>query len=461
MSGGRWIVFSVTSFRIAGLLLVTALFSPLFAQVDRGAPLPRKGALGVQLAPMTPEELKSASIDKGVKVNGILPGLTGERLKMQAGDVILSINGVAVGAPAEVSRAMSSQFGGSRIALDILRSGKREKLEGLVAERPRQKEDGFKVIYDQVLSQGKRIRVIITHPEGKGPFPALYLIGGIGAYSVDGDFASVAYGNVIGPIAKSGFATIRIDKPGQGDSEGPAYTDLLFDDELDAYRQALKLAKSLPVINPDKIAVFGHSMGGCFGPLLAQEGGLAGVSVYGTLAKTWVEYMLENSRRQSLLAGAKPGSVDADMRGQAAMAHLIYNEGLSPAEAKQKHPQWAEAIQASYPDGKTYSGVGIKFFQQLAGKNLMGAWEKTDAMVLAIYAENDFLCSQEDHEFIAAAVNALRPGTAEFKLLEKTDHGFSETTSQRDSQERWTRPGKKFNPTIITVLTDWLKKVLA
>lgn len=449
------------SLRLAGLLCAACLCSSVFAQIERGAPLPRKGALGVQLAPLTPEELKAASIEKGVKVNGVLPSLTGEKLKLQAGDVILSVNSAAVGAPAEISRAMSGLYGGSKIALEVLRSGRKERLEGTVAERPKQKEDGFKVIYDQVVSQGKRIRVIITHPEGKGPFPALYLIGGIGAYSVDGDFGSAPYGNVIGPIAKSGFATIRIDKPGQGDSEGPAYTDLLFDDELDAYRQALKLAKSLPVINPDKIAVFGHSMGGCFGPLLAQEGGLAGVAVYGTLAKTWVEYMLENSRRQSLLAGAKPGDVDAGMRGEAAIAHLIYNEGLSPAEAKEKHPKWAEAVQASYPDGKTYSGVGIRFFQQLAAKNLMGAWEKTNAKVLSIYAENDFLCCREDHEFIASTVNSLRPGTAEFRLLEKTDHGFSETTSQRDSQQRWTQPGKKFNPTIISVLTDWLKKALA
>ncbi len=283
---------SLASFRLAGLLAAASFITPVLGQIERGAPLPRKGALGVHLAPMTPEELKTASVEKGVKVNGVLPGLTGEKLKLQSGDVILSVNSAPVGAPAEVSRAMSGLFGGSKIVLEVLRSGRKELAEGTVVERPKQKEDGFKVIYDQVLSQGKRIRVIITHPEGKGPFPALYLIGGIGAYSVDGDFGTVAYGNVIGPIAKSGFATIRIDKPGQGDSEGPAYTDLLFDEELDAYRQALKLAKSLPVLNPDKIAVFGHSMGGCFGPLLAQEGGLAGVSVYGTLAKTWVEYLL-------------------------------------------------------------------------------------------------------------------------------------------------------------------------
>jgi hypothetical protein len=169
--------------------------------------------------------------------------------------------------------------------------------------------------------------------------------------------------------------------------------------------------------------------------------------------------MLENTRRQSLLAGAKPGDVDTAMRQEAAIAHLIYNEGLSPEEAKAKNPKWADAIQGSYPDGKTYSGVGIKFFQQLATKNLMSAWEKSETKVLVLYAENDFLSSREDHEFIVNTVNAMRPGTAEFKLLEKMDHGFSETTSQKDSQERWGKGGK-FNPAIIDVLLDWLKRTL-
>lgn len=443
------------------LVALGALMSASLAQVERGAPLNRKGALGAQLAPATADEAKAAGKAAAVKISNVLPGLTAEKAKIQAGDLLLSVAGKAVATTAEVGPIILQQSSGKPIKFEVFRGGQTVTLEADLAEKPRQKEDGFKVVYDQVMSKGKRIRMIITHPEGKGPFPTLFLIGGIGAYSVDGDFGSIAYGNVIGPIAKAGFATVRIDKPGQGDSEGPAYTDLLFDDELDAYIQAVRLAKTIPVIDANKIAIWGHSMGGCFGPLLAAEEKIAGLSVNGTLAKTWVEYMAENVRRQSLLGGGTPGQVDQQMRGQTALAHLIYNEGMSPADAIAKYPQWAEVIKGSYPDGKTYSGVGIAFFQQLAKKNLMAAWEKADTKVLVTYGENDFLSGREDHEFIVNSVNALRPGTAEFKLLTNSDHGFFETTSQKDSMTRWRAGGKKFNPSIVTTLEEWLKRILA
>ena len=43
--------------------------------------------------------------------------------------------------------------------------------------------------------------------------------------------------------------------------------------------------------------IFGHSMGGVFGPILASEIPIRGIAVYGTVAKTWTEYCLENWRR--------------------------------------------------------------------------------------------------------------------------------------------------------------------
>lgn len=443
------------------LMIFGALASVPLAQAERGAPLLRKGALGAQLAPATADEAKAAGKAAAVKIAGVLPGLTAEKAKLQVGDILLSIAGTQITAVAEVAPLIGKQTSGKPLKFDVFRAGQKLNLEGVLAERPRQKEDGFKVIYDQVMSKGKRIRMIITHPEGKGPFPTLFLIGGIGAYSVDGDFGSVAYGNVVGPIAKAGFATVRIDKPGQGDSEGPAYLELLFDDELDAYIQAVRMAKTIPVIDANKIAIWGHSMGGCFGPLLAAEEKIAGLSVNGTVGKTWVEYHAENTRRQSLLSGATPSQVDEEMRAQTAISHLIFNESLSPAEAIAQHPKWASVIKDNFPDGKTYSGVGIAFFQQLAKKNLMGAWEKADTKVLVTYGENDFLSGREDHEFIVDSVNALRPGTAEFKLLTNSDHGFSETTSQKDSLTRWRVGGKKFNPSIVTTLEEWLKRILA
>ena len=108
--------------------------------------------------------------------------------------------------------------------------------------------------------------------------------------------------------------TLRVDKPGCGDSEGGPARDVDFDTELDGYRQALKMLKARSDVDPDHVFIFGHSMGGVMAPLLAAEIPVQGMIVYGTIARTWSEYMLENIRRQMELADADPSAIDRDLQ---------------------------------------------------------------------------------------------------------------------------------------------------
>lgn len=442
--------------------LVIALCAlPANAQVERGQPLVRKAAMGVQLAALTDEEAKSPVLQGGsaIKVTRVLPGLTAEAIKLKDGDWIAKLNGIAADSVATVVSALREFRSGQRVELEIIRDSKRMRLSGRMRARPMQVETGLKVIYDQVVSKGKRIRVIVTHPNSKGPFPAVFLIGGIGAYSIDGNFDSIPYGTVLGPISRK-YATIRIDKPGQGDSDGPPYTELLFDDEQDAYVQALRLAKTISSINKDKIAIFGHSMGGAFGPLVAGQEPVAGVSVCGTMTKTWVEYMLENSRRQGVLSGTRASELDAEMKDLSSVSHYLFNEGLSPQQIATQHPELKDAVGGLIPDGKTFSGVGIPFFQQLANKNLMAAWDKVDVPVQAMWGEFDFISTRWDHEYLVESINLRRKGQAEFALLPRSDHGFFDTSSFKDSMTRWGQPGSRFNPVVIGILESWLKRTI-
>lgn len=434
-------------------LLFVALLAVSVAQaqpVERGAPLPRKTMLGAQLQ----------TGEGTVSIVSVMPGLTAEALGLKARDTLLEINGKAVKSPTEIGAAMRGLAAGDRVEVKIRREGKEVTLSGRAQPRPKQTEDGMTVLYDQVKVGDRRIRVIITHPNGKGPFPTVMLVGGIGAYSVDASFATMPYGNIIGPIARAGYATVRIDKPGQGDSEGPMYTDLLFDDELAAYVGGLRLAKTLPVIDKDRIAIFGHSMGGCFGPMIAQQEPFRALAVSGTVAKSWTEYTIENSRRQILLGGTSAAELEEFMPQVVAATYHLFQLGLSPAEIKEKHPSVAPAVAELVPDGKTFSGVGLPFFQQLAKKNMAAAWAEFKGPVLAAYGENDFLSSEADHEYLVSIVNRERPGTATYVRLKNADHGFFRTTSQRDSMEKWGRPGGQFNPEIVTVLSEWLGKSL-
>ncbi|MCC7435713.1 MAG: alpha/beta fold hydrolase [Methanoregulaceae archaeon] len=433
----------------------------LAATLGFSQPLPRKAVFGAQLMAVTPEQRTASGLKdgEGVALGNVIANLSAAQAGLLTGDILISVDGTAVGTPQDVVRAFRLKNGGETTKLVYVRAGKREEKTITMVERPKQKPDGFDVIYDQVESLGKRIRVIITKPQTSGKHAAVMLIGGIGAYSVDGDFPGVAYGNIMGPIAKAGYVTVRIDKPGLGDSEGPIYTELLFSVELDAYRQTLKKLPSYDFIDANKINIFGHSMGGAFGPILASEIKLNGVCVGGTVCKNWIEYFIENTRRQALLGGMAHAQVGDYIRRVAAFQHYLFYEGKSPDEIVKARPELAATVREQTPDGKTYSGVGLPFWQELCKINFEEHWSKVDAYLMSFWGENDFISTEEDHPMMVKIVNEKHPGKAEYVKLANSDHGFFKTTSMLDSLQKWGRGGSAFNPNVVEAILKWLEKV--
>lgn len=440
--------------RTTSLICAGLLASLVFGQADS---LPRRGALGAQLVPLSADELKSAGLKAGIKAGNIIPNLTAQAMQLKPGDILLEANKKKLSTAADLTSVLRSLRAGNELVLTILRDGKKETLRANLVAKPLAPNTE----YSHVMSGKNRIRVMVSYPDGNGPFPTVFMIGGIGSYSMDTELKAGPYGNILEPLRQKGYAIVRTEKPGQGDSDGPdSYSDLLFDDELDAYIQSLRHVKRLAKVDKNRIAIFGHSMGGAFGPLVASQEKVAGVASCATMSKTWIEYNLENERRQMVLAGASDAEVDAHLVQLSRILHYTYNEGLTPVQMLKKYPKERAAILETYPDQKTYSGVGVPFFQQLAKKNLPLAWEKSNCKVLSMWGDSDFISTGWDQEHIARIVNRVHPGWGEYKTLKNADHGFILTTSFADSRSKWGRPGGTFNPEVISVLNDWLDRIL-
>jgi pimeloyl-ACP methyl ester carboxylesterase len=429
---------------------------------DRG--LPRRAFLGTALGPVTDEVRQERGLgpeQAGAVVLQVIPGSTAEAAELQPGDVVTRLDETPIDGPAALVQAMSQARAGAAAALHLIRDGKPLTKDVTLRERPRESSDDFDVIYGAVESRGHRLRTIVTRPRGDGPFPALFLIQGIGLATVDNAMGPLeSYRTITHDLTRHGFVTIRVDKPGIGDSEGGPARDVDFETELDGYRQALKAVKALPFVDPDRVLLFGHSMGGAMAPLLAAEAPVRGIAVYGTLATTWHEYMLENVRRQLELGGEDAAEIDQTMRHEAAIQHYLFAENQSPAEIVAKHPELQPRLAYIMPDDRYFVDRSLDFFRQLARTSLCGAWQRYDGRVLALWGRADFVSSEADHERIARLVNRDHPGHATFRALDGIDHGFNPAESPEDALLRAQQGPGEFHPLILDTLRDWARSVV-
>jgi pimeloyl-ACP methyl ester carboxylesterase len=63
-------------------------------------------------------------------------------------------------------------------------------------------------------------------------------------------------------LVKAGIAALRIDAPGSGESEGTFEKDYTMKNYIAAVADVLSWAQISPGIDPERIAIWGHSMGG-------------------------------------------------------------------------------------------------------------------------------------------------------------------------------------------------------
>jgi len=324
-------------------------------------------------------------------------------------------------------------------------------------DAPRESYPGIDVEYGTVSSPGgPRLRTIVTKPaHAGGRLPALFLAGWLSCDSIEaapGAEDSTAK-MLRGLATRSGMVFCRVDKPGVGDSEGVC-GDTDFRTELEGYRAAYRQLSARPDVDPARVFVFGWSNGGGFAPLVPDDKNpAAGYVVSGGWVKTWFEHMMEFERRRFGLAGKRPGEINDLMRVESEFYDLYLNREMTPAAALRSRPDlaaaWSDEPERQY-------GRPARFYQQLQRLNLADAWSRVDVPVLSLFGQSDFIMCRDDHERIAAMVDARHPGFGRFVEVPRSDHVFALHDSAVDGM---TRMGEgPFAEQALTTILNWLKE---
>ncbi len=433
-------------------VLCAAGFAPAAAEG-----LPRKASLGVSVGPVSPELQAKYGLKagEGVLVIALVPGAS---TPLRAGDVILSLDGAPASLPTIVATVGALPVG-KTVILEILRDGARVDRSLTLAERPRDPGgDKYEVIYSDVTSNGHRMRTIISRPRDPGRHPAVLFIQGFAPisydYALDGPGLDAP---ILLDLARSGFVTMRVEKPGVGDSEGGPFANVDFVTETDVYRQALLQLKGLDSVDPANVFIFGHSMGGAFGPVLASEIPVKGMVVYGIESRTWHEYLLDTVRYQGLLAGKSYAEVDDAVRRNSRVMELVFQDHVAPDRIKSEHPELSATVDETFPGG-LFNAKTSEFWSQLENTNFASHWARCNTHVLAVHGSSDFVSYQVDHQLVADIVNSVHPGWGKVAVAPGSDHLFNDWPTEAESLKHW--PQGRFNPGFIAIMKDWMAEVM-
>jgi len=323
------------------------------------------------------------------------------------------------------------------------------------AEQTREFATDFDVLYRPVDVDNAKYQTIITKPKAAGRYPAVLLIGGLGCYSLDRLKPDDAYGKLLYGLTRLGYVTMRVEKNGEGASQGPPCDSAQSDLHL-AVRRSLAGLNSLAeseYVDRHSIFILAHSIGPLEGVLVAQKFPIRGFIAAETIGKNWFEYQLENVRRQTLLLGGQYDEADRSVRTFESCLHRFLVERQRPDEIVRKSPECADSV-------NTF-GVSYTYLQQIADLDLSAEWKNVNVPVLVTWGTSDPTTTAEESRYLVEMINSFHPGRASYAEFPGMGHGIDLSPSPRAWLEAIHKHQHgEFDQQFLDRVEAWLRNVL-
>lgn len=229
----------------------------------------------------------------------------------------------------------------------------------------------------------------LTLPRGEGPFPAVVLIPGSGPCDRDGTLGALApLRDIAEGLAERGIAAYRFDKRtlvyARETAADRQFT--LVEEYVDDAAAAVQLLAARAEIDPERIFVLGHSLGGTAIPAIDRALRTEAVPARGYIL------MAPGARR-----------LDALMREQYA-----FLAGIQPEIAAQRDALLAELDRLNDPDSLTendwIAGAWGPYWQWLAAYDAPEAAKEISRPCLLLQGEEDYQVTMADYHLFREAV---------------------------------------------------------
>jgi len=336
--------------------------------------------------------------------------------------------------------------------------------------RPQTPEPPFpysarEVSYDGAQSDTK-IAGTLTVPAGDGPHPAVLLISGSGLQDRDNTMSGHKSFLVIADhLSRKGIAVLRVDDRSVGGSTGDPSQETIESIATDV-EAGLTFLKGQKSIDPKRIGLIGHSVGGMVAPMVAARSpdvafvvSLNGPAVSGAeLIPVQVRALLESQ-------GA-PEDVVADIvAAQTKLAPLLAADAPD-SELRPAVDQLVEAAGRSLPKDANPKLREAMLMQ--IEKQALGRWQRSFARVdpgaylsrvtvpiLALYSEKDVVVPaamnfDRAKQALARAHNQL----ARVELLPGLNHLLQK--AETGAVDEYVMLTETVDPAALDLMTQWL-----
>lgn len=342
-------------------------------------------------------------------------------------------------------------------------------------KRPQEPKPPFLYNVEEVRFRNEKDNITLagtlTYPKENKKYPAVVMITGSGAQNRDEEiFNHKPFLVIADHLTKNGFAVLRFDDRGFGESEGNHSLATTMDFAEDV-RAAVNFLKTRDEIDKHKIGLIGHSEGGMIAPIVASSSddiafiilmaapGIPGDSIL--YLQTELIYKAEGQsteKIQQILKGLR--EVYAILKSDEEETSL--REKLK-IKFQELFNQLTDEEKKQYGNPETYMEMEIRmvmspWFRYFLKFNPIEYLVKVKCPVLAINGEKDLQVPPKEN--LSAIEGALkRSGNKKFLIKELPGLNHLFQTSQYGTIGEYGVIEETISPDALKVITEWLKEI--
>ncbi|MFQ3610884.1 MAG: alpha/beta hydrolase [Fimbriimonadales bacterium] len=389
--------------------------------------------------------------------------LTGRSLSVQ----VESVAGEFVGTLSDDGKQIVGEWsqGGNKFPLSLTYGAPAKP------SRPQEPKPPFPYRVEEVRVPNPTARIELagtfTLPEGKPPFPAVVFFTGSGAQNRDQEiFGHKPFLVLADHLTRNGFATLRMDDRGVGGSQGDLRTATTLDFANDLLA-GVRYLRTRREIDRRRIGVLGHSEGALVATI-ASARAPRDIAFAVLMAPTGVPGEQILYRQAELIArksGVSDALIESNRQLQARVFEILKREKDNEKAKQAITEAILKTLGASAPteaqratiasQAESYTLPWFRTFIQLDPAPHL---RRVRCPVLVLIGSLDLQVDPDQN--LPAIEKALREGgnkRATIRRLEGLNHLFQKARTGLITE--YSQIEETINPTVLTLITDWLKEV--